>query len=55
MDTKIDAQKKYIRLFVFPSLFFLLAVAIIPVIFAIGNSLSKFLLNRPYLGIKYYG
>ena len=55
MDTQIDVQKKYIRMFVFPALFFLLAVAIIPIIFALGNSMCKYLLNRPYLGIKFTG
>ena len=55
MDDKINVQKKYIRIFIFPALYFLLFIAVFPLIYVLVVSLLKYAMSKPYLPIQFIG
>lgn len=55
MDDKINVQKKYIRIFIFPALYFLLFFAVFPLIYVLVISFVKYSMNKPYLPIQFVG
>jgi len=55
MDNKINVQNKYIRIFIFPALYFLLLFAVFPLIYVLWISFFQYSMNKPNIPMQFIG